>query len=87
MAEVGVAASMGNVDPDDGWKTHFLDTIGAASSSYNWQMVELHQGGLTGSTSSSSGARSSPDGRRARSPGPFGGHAYRRPATLATGRA
>ena len=27
MAEGGVAASLGNVDPDDNWQIHFQDTM------------------------------------------------------------
>src|ERR671910_2331062 len=41
MAEGGVAASMGNVDPDDGWKTHFMDTMRSGKFLNNWQMVEI----------------------------------------------
>lgn len=40
MAEGGVAASLGNVDPDDGWQTHFMDTMKAGKFINNWQMVE-----------------------------------------------
>ena len=40
MAEGGVAASMGNVDPDDGWQTHFMDTLRSGKFLNNWQMVE-----------------------------------------------
>jgi succinate dehydrogenase / fumarate reductase, flavoprotein subunit len=41
MAEGGVAASMGNVDPDDGWQTHFMDTMRSGKFLNNWQMVEI----------------------------------------------
>ena len=41
MAEGGVAASMGNVDPDDGWKTHFMDTMRSGKFLNNWQIVEI----------------------------------------------
>jgi succinate dehydrogenase / fumarate reductase flavoprotein subunit len=41
MAEGGVAASMGNVDPDDGWQTHFMDTMKSGKFLNNWQMAEL----------------------------------------------
>ena len=40
MAEGGVAASLGNVDPDDGWQTHFMDTMRSGKFLNNWQMVE-----------------------------------------------
>ena len=41
MAEGGVAASMGNVESDDGWQTHFMDTLKSGKFLNNWQMVEL----------------------------------------------
>jgi succinate dehydrogenase / fumarate reductase flavoprotein subunit len=41
MAEGGVAASMGNVDPDDGWQTHFMDTLRSGKFLNNWQMAEI----------------------------------------------
>ncbi len=41
MAEGGVAASMGNVDADDGWQTHFMDTMKSGKFLNNWQMVEI----------------------------------------------
>jgi succinate dehydrogenase / fumarate reductase flavoprotein subunit len=41
MAEGGVAASMGNVDPDDGWQTHLMDTMKSGKFLNNWQMAEL----------------------------------------------
>jgi len=40
MAEGGVAAALGNVDPDDGWQTHFMDTLRSGKFLNNWQMVE-----------------------------------------------
>jgi succinate dehydrogenase / fumarate reductase flavoprotein subunit len=41
MAEGGVAASMGNVDPDDGWQTHFMDTMRSGKFLNNWRMAEI----------------------------------------------
>jgi len=41
MAEGGVAASLGNLDPEDGWETHFSDTIKGGKGINNWRMVEL----------------------------------------------
>jgi succinate dehydrogenase flavoprotein subunit len=41
MAEGGVAASMGNVDPDDGWQTHFMDTMRGGKFLNNWRMAEI----------------------------------------------
>jgi succinate dehydrogenase / fumarate reductase flavoprotein subunit len=42
MAEGGVAASLGNVEPDDNWQTHFQDTMFSAKYLNNWRMAELH---------------------------------------------
>jgi len=42
MAEGGVAAAMGNLDPDDGWKTHFVDTFKAGKMLNNWKTVEIY---------------------------------------------
>jgi succinate dehydrogenase / fumarate reductase, flavoprotein subunit len=42
MAEGGVAASMGNVDPADDWKTHFCDTMRGGKFLNNWRMAQLH---------------------------------------------
>ncbi|MEA2645003.1 MAG: succinate dehydrogenase / fumarate reductase, flavoprotein subunit [Chloroflexota bacterium] len=41
MAEGGVAASLGNVDPEDGWKTHFSDTMKGGKGINNWRMAEI----------------------------------------------
>ncbi len=41
MAEGGIAASLGNVDPDDGWQTHFKDTLKAGKFINDWRMVEI----------------------------------------------
>jgi succinate dehydrogenase / fumarate reductase flavoprotein subunit len=42
MAEGGVAASLGNLDPEDGWETHFSDTMKGGKGINNWRMAELH---------------------------------------------
>ncbi len=42
MAEGGVAASLGNVDPEDNWKTHFRDTMVGGKLLNNPRMAELH---------------------------------------------
>ena len=42
MAEGGVAASFGNVDSQDSWRTHFQDTMFGAKWVNNWHMAELH---------------------------------------------
>ena len=41
MAEGGMAASVGNVDPEDNWQTHFMDTMRSGKFLNNWQMVEI----------------------------------------------
>ncbi|MHB8604007.1 MAG: FAD-binding protein [Thermoplasmatota archaeon] len=41
MAEGGVAASLGNVDPADGWETHFGDTMRSGKGINDWRMVEF----------------------------------------------
>ncbi len=80
MAEGGVAASFGNVAPDDNWRVHFQDTMFGGKYLNNWRMVELH-------------AKEAPDRveelerwgavfdrtpDRKMSQRPFGGHTYRR---------
>ncbi|WP_433407865.1 fumarate reductase/succinate dehydrogenase flavoprotein subunit [Saccharomonospora azurea] len=42
MAEGGCAASMGNVNPNDGWQVHFRDTMRGGKFLNNWRMAELH---------------------------------------------
>ncbi len=42
MAEGGIAASMGNVYPDDGWQVHFRDTMRGGKMLNNWRMAQLH---------------------------------------------
>ena len=42
MAEGGIAASMGNVYPDDNWKVHFRDTMRGGKMLNNWRMAQLH---------------------------------------------
>jgi succinate dehydrogenase / fumarate reductase flavoprotein subunit len=41
MAEGGIAAAVGNVDPDDSWRQHFIDTMKAGKFINNWQMAEI----------------------------------------------
>ncbi len=80
MAEGGIAAAMGNVDPDDNWKTHFMDTIKGGKFMNNWRMAQIHAqeapdrirelerwGAIFDRT---------PDGKILQRP--FGGHTYRR---------
>src|SRR5215467_2802423 len=42
MAEGGIAASMGNVNPNDDWQVHFRDTMRGGKFLNNWRMAELH---------------------------------------------
>src|SRR6478609_3599104 len=42
MAEGGIAASMGNVNPNDNWQVHFRDTMRGGKFLNSWRMVELH---------------------------------------------
>jgi succinate dehydrogenase / fumarate reductase, flavoprotein subunit len=42
MAEGGIAAAMGNVDPADNWQTHFRDTMRGGKFLNNWRMAQLH---------------------------------------------
>ena len=42
MAEGGIAASMGNVDPADDWRTHFRDTMRGGKFLNNWRMAQIH---------------------------------------------
>jgi succinate dehydrogenase / fumarate reductase flavoprotein subunit len=41
MAEGGIASSLANVDPNDGWQVHFADTMRGGKNLNNWRMVEL----------------------------------------------
>lgn len=40
MAEGGIAASLGDVDPEDNWKIHFKDTIVEGVYLADWRLVE-----------------------------------------------
>ena len=42
MAEGGVAAALGHVDPEDRWQTHFRDTMVGGKLLNNPRMAELH---------------------------------------------
>ena len=42
MAEGGIAAALANVDPQDGWQTHFRDTMKGGSFLNHWRMAQLH---------------------------------------------
>jgi succinate dehydrogenase / fumarate reductase flavoprotein subunit len=42
MAEGGVAAALAHLDPQDGWQTHFMDTMKGGSFLNHWRMAQLH---------------------------------------------
>jgi succinate dehydrogenase flavoprotein subunit len=42
MAEGGIAAALGNVDPGDNWQVHFQDTMRGGQMINNWRMAQLH---------------------------------------------
>ncbi|HEX7354025.1 MAG TPA: fumarate reductase/succinate dehydrogenase flavoprotein subunit [Mycobacteriales bacterium] len=42
MAEGGIAASMGNLWPEDNWKVHFRDTMRGGKLLNHYRMAELH---------------------------------------------
>ncbi len=80
MAEGGIAAALGNVDPQDSWEVHFADTMRGGQGINDYRMVEIFAkeapervyelerwGGLFDRT---------PDGRILQRP--FGAHTYRR---------
>ena len=80
MAEGGIAASVANVDADDSWRQHFIDTMRSGKFLNNWQMVEtftkeapdrvyeLEQWGALFNRTA--------EGKISQRP--FGGHTYRR---------
>jgi succinate dehydrogenase / fumarate reductase flavoprotein subunit len=41
MAEGGIAAALGNVDPGDNWQVHYCDTMRGGQMINDWRMVEL----------------------------------------------
>jgi succinate dehydrogenase / fumarate reductase flavoprotein subunit len=41
MAEGGIAAALGNVDPEDGWRAHFIDTMKSGKFINNWRIAEI----------------------------------------------
>ncbi|MBI1730420.1 FAD-binding protein [Candidatus Acetothermia bacterium] len=80
MAEGGVAAAFGNVDPQDNWKIHYVDTFKAGKFLNNWRMVELYTKEATERVLELErwGALfdRTPEGKILQRP--FGGHSYRR---------
>src|SRR5215216_5885299 len=41
MAEGGIAGALGNLDKDDNWQVHFMDTMRGGGMLNNWRTVEL----------------------------------------------
>jgi succinate dehydrogenase / fumarate reductase flavoprotein subunit len=41
MAEGGIAAALGNLDPADNWQVHFCDTMRGGQMINDWRMAEL----------------------------------------------
>ncbi|MHA2170941.1 MAG: FAD-binding protein, partial [Candidatus Kariarchaeaceae archaeon] len=41
MAEGGVAASYGNVIPEDNWEVHYKDTYKGSGYHGNWRLIEI----------------------------------------------
>jgi len=41
MAEGGIAAALGDVDPQDSWQVHFSDTIVEGQHLSNWRMAQI----------------------------------------------
>lgn len=41
MAEGGIAAALGDVDPQDSWEVHFTDTIVEGQYLSNWRMAQI----------------------------------------------
>ncbi|MCH8345505.1 MAG: fumarate reductase/succinate dehydrogenase flavoprotein subunit [Chloroflexi bacterium] len=42
MAEGGIAAALGNIYPEDNWKTHFRDTMRGGKMLGDWRMAQIH---------------------------------------------
>ncbi len=42
MAEGGIAASLGNLWPEDNWRVHFRDTMRGGKMLNHWRMAQLH---------------------------------------------
>ena len=41
MAEGGIASSLANLDPQDGWQVHFADTMRGGKGLSNWRMAQV----------------------------------------------
>ena len=80
MAEGGIAASAANVDPDDNWQTHFMDTLRSGKFLNNWRMAEIFakEAPLRVYELEQWGALFDRTAEGKISQRPFGGHTYRR---------
>jgi succinate dehydrogenase / fumarate reductase flavoprotein subunit len=80
MAEGGVAAAFGNVEPEDSWETHFQDTLFGGKYLNNWRMAELHAQEAPARVSELEqwGAVFDRTPDRRMNQRAFGGHTYRR---------
>ncbi|MGH3579525.1 MAG: FAD-binding protein, partial [Mycobacterium sp.] len=80
MAEGGIAASLGNVYPEDNWKVHFRDTMRGGKMLNNWRMAQLHAQEAPDRVNELEGWGAlfdrTPDGRILQRD--FGGHRYAR---------
>src|SRR5215216_2297878 len=80
MAEGGVAAAMANVDPEDSWRQHFIDTMNSGKFLNNWRKVEIYTkeapAGVYELEQWGALFNRTPEGKISQRP--FGGHTYRR---------
>ncbi|MBA2692198.1 MAG: FAD-binding protein [Rubrobacter sp.] len=80
MAEGGMAAAIGNVDSEDSWRQHFIDTMKGGKFINNWRMAEIHAKESPGRVYELEqwGAlfNRTPEGKISQRP--FGAHTYRR---------
>src|SRR5713226_4905587 len=80
MAEGGIAAALGNLDPQDNWSVHFQDTMRGGQLINNWRMAELHAREAPERVYELEGWGAifdrTPDGKISQRP--FGAHTYRR---------
>src|SRR5713226_9875978 len=80
MAEGGIAAALGNLDPQDNWSVHFQDTMRGGQLINNRRMAELHAREAPERVYELEGWGAifdrTPDGKISQRP--FGAHTYRR---------
>lgn len=80
MAEGGIAAALGNVDPEDSWEQHFIDTMKSGKFLNNWRKVEIYAkeapAGVYELEQWGALFNRTPEGKISQRP--FGGHTYRR---------